>query len=222
MKLNPTIEHLPTPWRIVKLPIAANGFYVPWFVSMVDGEPEFRVADGEKLRRAVEQKLCWVCGMELGTKMTFVIGPMCAVNRVSAEPPSHLACAEYSVRACPFLTRPAMERREGGLPQDTTSAGVMIERNPGVSLLWVARKYHVEAMEDGILFRLGEPLHVFPYAQGQPATAQQVRDAFDSGLPILEGMARAQPGAEAALAGMVATARTLLGISPGVGDGKDV
>lgn len=31
--------------------------------------------------------------------MTFVVGPMCELNRISGEPPSHRECAEFSA-AC--------------------------------------------------------------------------------------------------------------------------
>lgn len=84
------------PDRIRKLAIY-RGFPVPWFVDWVpasqDGGtvliPEFRAMDGEKLVAAINQRLCWVCGEGLGKFMTFVAGPMCGINRTSAEPPSH-------------------------------------------------------------------------------------------------------------------------------------
>jgi hypothetical protein len=47
---------------------------------------------------------------------------------MSAEPPSHRECAEYAVRACPFLTRPLAVRNERGL-DGFEPAGVMIKRN---------------------------------------------------------------------------------------------
>ena len=60
---------------------------------------------------------CWLCGQTLGKHMTFPIGPMCAITRTTAEPPSHLACAEYAVKACPFLSQPRMRRNERDLPE---------------------------------------------------------------------------------------------------------
>src|SRR5437764_29347 len=102
--LHPNLPALPS--RLKLLPVDERGFPVPWFVAWIDGKPDFRVVDQRKMAIAVSEKRCWVCGDFLGRYMAFVIGPMCAVNRVSSEPPSHRECAEFSVRACPFLTKP--------------------------------------------------------------------------------------------------------------------
>lgn len=89
--------------KIARLPIA-RGFPIPWFVARLkDGTAEFRAADSLKMEKALSQRRCWVCGDTLGYEMTFVIGPMCAINRVSSEPPSHYECARWSARNCPFL-----------------------------------------------------------------------------------------------------------------------
>src|SRR5262245_64102945 len=86
----PDIERPPA--RMAALPIH-RGYPVPWFVGWVDGPdgpvPEFRCADQRKLALAITDRLCWVCGGPLGRMMTFVLGPMCGVNRISAEPPCH-------------------------------------------------------------------------------------------------------------------------------------
>ena len=114
--LNQRIAHLELPDRMRSLKISDEGFPVPWFVGYVDGKPDFRTMDGEKLVIAVRHRRCWMCGSPLGKHLTFSIGPMCAVNRNIAEPPSHLSCAEYSVRACPFLSNSRMKRNEKDLP----------------------------------------------------------------------------------------------------------
>src|SRR5262245_54991717 len=114
-RLRPDLPPLPS--RIAGLPIdPERGYPVPWFVAWHDGKPEFRTADGRKFRQAIRDRLCWVCGQPLGRHLVFVIGPMCTVNRVTVEPPCHLDCAEFSVRACPFLSKPQMTRRENDLP----------------------------------------------------------------------------------------------------------
>src|SRR5262245_2742625 len=95
----------PVPERMRKLPLH-RGYPVPWFVEWIEGVPDFRIMDGRKLVRAVKEKRCWVCGELMGSYLAFTIGPMCAVNRISAEPPSHRECASFSARGCPFLTRP--------------------------------------------------------------------------------------------------------------------
>src|SRR6266700_3141881 len=139
-KLNQAIWSIPIPERMKRLPISSTGFPVPWFVASIDGAPDFRVVGVDKLVQAVKRKLCWVCGQPLGVYMAFTIGPMCAINRVISEPPSHLECADYSVRACPFLSKPNMRRNEKNLPEDKIEApGKPILRNPGAVCIWVTK-----------------------------------------------------------------------------------
>jgi hypothetical protein len=173
------------------LAVDDRGYVVPWFVSWIDGKPEFRAMDGEKWRRAVKDKLCWVCGQKLGQFMTFVVGPMCGVNQVSSEPPSHKECAQWSARNCPFLSRPQMVRREDEEINNETlkesAAGCAVERNPGVALLWTTKDYFV--FDDGkgkYLIRMGEPVNVEWWHLAKLATREEVEQAVLSGLPILK------------------------------------
>src|SRR5687768_6618400 len=102
----------PLPDKLKGLAVDRRGYPVPFFVGYVGEEPDFRVVDPRKLLRCVKEKLCWVCGQPLDPIWVFVIGPMCGVNRISSEPPSHYQCARFSAEACPFLARPHMVRRE--------------------------------------------------------------------------------------------------------------
>ena len=181
------------PQYMCELPIF-RGYPVPWFVDWFNGEPEFRAMDMNKFVRAVNQRLCWVCGHKLYTEEVFVVGPMCGVNRVSSEPPSHRECAVYSARGCPFLSRPSMERREGNLPGPRKEpAGIMVSRNPGVSLLWYTRRHRLiesahipkAGAHRGILFSMGYPHKVEWYREGRPATRAEVWESIESGLPLL-------------------------------------
>jgi hypothetical protein len=157
-----------------------------------EGKPDFRIANQEFLGRAVRQRLCWICGEQLGRYLAFVIGPMCAINRVTAEPPSHLECARFAVQACPFLLHPGRRRNEEGLPEDIQEpAGIGIKRNPGVMLVWMTHIYKPFYAPNGnnVLFRLGEPGSLEFYARGRKATREEIMAAIDSGLPILRQMA---------------------------------
>src|SRR3981189_2409882 len=123
-ELNASIRHIPMPDRFKKLPISDKGFPIPYFVGELDGRRDFRVIRPDAIAACFNKRLCWLCGEKLGQYLAFVIGPMCSVNRVSSEPPSHRECAEYAVRACPFLSRPKMRRNEEGLPElETHSPG---------------------------------------------------------------------------------------------------
>jgi len=181
------------------LPVDSRGYPVPWFVAWIDGPdgskvPEFRAMDGQKFGRAIRERRCWVCGERLGSYLCFVIGPMCAINRISSEPPSHLECAQWSARNCPFMSKPQMVRRETGPGVDPSViqsakgnvAGVMIERNPGVSLLWVCRDYEIQRdPNEKPLLYIGEPLRVEWWAQGRAATRAEVEHSIETGLPLL-------------------------------------
>jgi hypothetical protein len=134
--------------------------------------------------------LCWICGQPMGVYKTFVIGPMCTINCVSSEPPSHLECANYAVRACPFLCFPQRKRDDTGIEHLKGNVpGLMIERNPGVTALWTTKSYQVfnpHAGGTGTLYRIGPPTHVQWWAKGRIASRAEVNASISSGLPLLE------------------------------------
>lgn len=184
----------------------SKGRYVPWFVWWNEnGEPDFRIIAPGKIEQAITFERCWICGDQRGRYSSFVIGPMCAVNRNSAEPPCHKECAVYAALVCPFLTQPKMRRNEhnlpvsGGLAENT--AGLAITRNPGVTLVWTTRKFTPwDAPGGGILFDVGDPHEVLWFAEGRPARREEILASIDSGLPLLRAEAEKERDAKAALA----------------------
>lgn len=198
-RYHPSLDTIPMPTRLAALPVDARGFPVPWFVAWVGGQPDHRIVDPEKVRRAYRDQRCFLCGERRGRFLSFVIGPMCTVNRLSAEPPSHLDCARYAVQACPFLARPHMVRRDAGLPDQVRDApGQMLRHNPGVQAVWTTRDMRLVRAGGGVLCRLGDPTAVEWYAEGRPATRAEVEAAFARGMPVLDEQARAE-GPQAAL-----------------------
>lgn len=192
----------PLPERMRGLPVDRRGYPVPKFVEWIDGEPDFRVMSGEHLSRAIKFNECWICGHRLGRHKTFVIGPMCVCNRISAEPPSHTECAEFAAMACPFLTLPKATRRDAKLPEGVLPPpGEMIPRNPGVTCLWTTPTYKLKQVGRGVLFEIGEPERLAFFAKARPATRQEVDESIRTGLPILERSAEQEgPYAVAELA----------------------
>lgn len=187
LKFNP--ETLPD--RMRHLPVAKSGWLVPWFVALVNGEPEFRAMDGEKFADAIRFRLCWVCGEKLGIYQTFTLGPMCAITRTTSEPPSHLECARWSANNCPFLTQRQIKYREGEFTKSCPVAGFPIKRQPGVALLWTTLSYKpFRDGKGGVLITVGEPLHVEWFSHARAATRAEVVESVESGFPILEAMAR--------------------------------
>ena len=175
----------PIPQRLRSLPVQ-NGFPVPWFVAQVNGVYDFRVVDYPKFKPAIKQRLCWICGQKLGAYLAFPIGPMCCINRTISEPPSHTECAEWSIKACPFLIQKQETRRETNLPEGfKEAAGKAIARQPGAVCLWVTNKYDIWQVENGLLFKLGDPLQIKWFREGREATREEVLESIDSGYPIL-------------------------------------
>ena len=177
----------PIPPRLLRRPIE-RGYPVPWFCEKVGDHWDFRIVDGRKFKPAITQQLCWICGGKLGGYKAFTIGPMCAINRTISEPPSHRECAEFAIRACPFLNQQEHRRNAANLPHDlglSEPAGVGIDRQPGVSLLWVTKSYRVMRVDNGILFKIGEPTAVEWFREGRPALRSEIMESIDSGYPIL-------------------------------------
>lgn len=179
-----------------------RGFIVPWFVQWLDdndrplpagqGRPDFRVMDRRKWVKAIQHRLCWVCGGPVGVHLAFLIGPMCAINRVTSEPPSHRECALYSTAVCPFLSRPRMRRNEKDVPEHKEIAGFHLEHNPGAMALWTTRSFRVFNADQGgqgQLITIGDPEKIEWFAEGRRATKDEVRAAIDKGLPSLRKLA---------------------------------
>ena len=194
------------PPQIAALPLDVRGYPVPAFVPWINGEPEFRAVYPETAAWVHRKSLCWICGRPLPGLKAFVIGPMCAVNRISSEPPSHLDCASFAATACPFLSRPMAKRKpiEGAV----AGPGQMIERNPGVTLVWLTRSYRIQREHNGLLFRIGPPVAVQWYAEGREASRDEVMASITSGVPLLAKLAY-EDGPEAVTLLEKMTARAL-------------
>lgn len=206
----------PLPERMIALPIDPRGYPIPWFVeTLPDGSRDFRIASSSKRVRAVRDRLCWLCGQKLGRYQAFVIGPMCAVNRNTSEPPCHLECAEFAVQACPFLMLPKAQYREANLPGPVRLHTGSLPGNPGAACIWITSDYKPYRVPGGAqqdwLIRIGDPVKVLWYAEGKPATREQIMESFDARLPLLRQVAAEEgPDAEAALAAQVELTMALL------------
>lgn len=210
----------PLPKNMRELPVDERGYPVPFFVAWPNDKPDHRITDQKKLYLCVKNRLCWVCGKPIiDATMNFVVGPMCVVNRISSEPPSHMSCAIYAVRTCPFMTHSAAQRRDVNKPNGVKSLGIMLKRNPGVQALWstcigfkaIPARFNEAGEGEGILFQMGEPRLVMWWREGKVATPEEVRESVESGLPALVEAAEAGgPEACRELANMVEEAKRFL------------
>lgn len=196
-RLQPLLDRMPD--RLRALPLTAEGWPALWFAAVdpATGLVDLRVARGEAPAQAWKYLKCWLCGQPLGGYRTFVIGPMCTVNRTSSEPPCHHDCATFAAIACPFLTKPRMVRNGKALPAETRHApGLTITRNPGATALWTTRKPGLKKAHNGTLFDIGDPTNVEWFAQGRPATRAEVERSIETGLPLLEQEIEREPTAK--------------------------
>lgn len=184
------------PLAIAKRPRDERGYPIPWFTPIIDGKPDFQHIQPWKAEQAIREERCWTCGERLELPCAFVVGPMCAVNRTSAEPPSHVECAIYAAKACPFLARPKMARPSGGegVVTDGSMPGVGLMRNPGVALVWVTNRPSYDPNHR--LFDIGDPVRVRWFAHIRKATRVEVVESIEGGYPHLRALA-AEDGPDA-------------------------
>jgi hypothetical protein len=209
--LNAAIRDIPLPKRLAHRPLTDKGFPVPWFASFIDGAWNLVAVDPRKIGQAIRNDWCWICGEPLGRFKCFVIGPMCSINRISSEPPQHRECAEYAVKACPFLSRPRMRRNEAVAAEVGSGKenlpGMMIEHNPGAALIWVTRTFHVGRDR---LINLGPPVETLWFCEGRIATRAEIMAAIDKGLTLLRPVAASEPGGTEELERLLAEAMKLV------------
>ena len=191
-ELRPELPEVPE--RMKHLPID-RGYPVPWFVHWSEGKPEFRIMDAPKMIQAIRESLCWVCGQAFTNRRKFfVLGPMCSINRISAEPPCHEECALFSVTGCPFLTKPHMVRRENDLPEEVVVQEGHNPSNPEAMAIWHTRSFQIYQSDSTRvpLFIVGDPIDTAWFVEGRPATRAQVTEALIAGALLLMEEAKAK------------------------------
>ncbi|HEY2617482.1 MAG TPA: hypothetical protein VGI78_09115 [Acetobacteraceae bacterium] len=117
------------PQRMRTRPRDARGYPIP-FLVMIDrnGTPQFTINDDAKAAACRAKRLCAICGKRFDPDgVWFVGGSRCFLHEHGAfiDPPSHLECATYSLRVCPFLAASRYMRRiddaklaPGAMPDD--------------------------------------------------------------------------------------------------------
>lgn len=183
------------PERLIGRP-RHNGFVVPYFVAFFkEGQqcnegtegavPSFPTTDYRRLVSCRKHNRCWICGQQLGTFKAFVFGPASALARSSYEPPSHRDCARYALQVCPYLVNPGFKHtteRDGfALREGETVLPEVQPDNPGVGVMWVTRRYDVEARDPSrgiVIFCPGDPEYVELWHRGRMATYKEAADAI--------------------------------------------
>lgn len=215
------------PSRMATLPIdPKRGHPVPFFVAWFDaagkevaageGVPDYKVINSKAMRTCFNNNRCWLCGQNLYRLRAHVIGPMCAINRTTSEPGSHIECASYAVRVCPFLSNPvarmaATEVKLKTHPGLMPPAGFFLERNPGVACIWLSPRAKPMTVPggNGVLFQLPSPVSVSWWCKGREATRAEIVSSINGGLPTLIKLA-GDEGALPELARFISRMKPLL------------
>lgn len=186
------------PDAMASLPRDHRGYPIPAFVYFDEqGKEDFRIIKRGWREECHTKHKCWLCGGYLGSRKWFVLGPMCSVTRTTMEPPCHRLCAEFAVKNCPFLTKPLAKRGDLSDVPDKFVSGIMIDRNPGVTMIWETLSY--KPFRDGMggwLIEVGDPKKVTAWREGRHATRDELLESVRTGLPFLEEAA-AKQGASA-------------------------
>lgn len=182
-------EMIDLPDSMASLPRDERGYVVPKFVQWIDGKPDFRVIDRRHWVDCVKHRKCWLCGCHMGRRGWFVLGPMCTVNRINSEPPSHRLCAEFALKNCPFLTKPLAKRNERGLPESKAMPGIPVEHNPGMMVLWEATKWHTFRTNGGPLLEIDDCLGMSWWKEGRLGTPDEIYVHLQKGVDGLMAMA---------------------------------
>jgi hypothetical protein len=115
----------PMPEQMARLP-RVNGTPVPWTAQWSSGtehvveresgpvvvctcrvgkgRPRFGNPCANRQRRAVAERRCSVCGTPIGPEETCAWTLADTATRYYVEPPAHLHCLLFALRACPKLT----------------------------------------------------------------------------------------------------------------------
>ena len=171
----------PLPTRMLYLPVDERGYPIPEFVSNLDGKRDFRVVSLEHMANCISDDICWICGQRLEALKAFVIGPLPAIQGFSNEPPSHIECAEFAVRVCPFLLLPKAQHRAIAHPK-VEKLPRAAKGNPGVCCVYTVRGYAHQERKKGLIFLTGQAVRVDWYTQGRLATRSEVSAAFKASI----------------------------------------
>lgn len=90
------------PPRVAKLPLF-KGIYVPYTTMVIDGVPNFKAVDDEKVTEVKFEHKCSICGEPLDYWIAFMVTEEDAESRHVFDNPNHEECLRYAFNVCPFL-----------------------------------------------------------------------------------------------------------------------
>ena len=153
-------DWLPVPEMLRNRPRVGR-FPVPFVTAVVRGRPDFKVHDEVARARAAAERLCQLCGHELGEEIAFVGSRYSVERRIFGEPPAHPACLDFAFQSCPFL---AGRNWAEGWQEQARAAGITVlvppEAPEEMGILITDRFWLVEDDEGATDFKYqaGDPI----------------------------------------------------------------
>jgi len=94
-----------------------NGMPIP-FMSPIDaeGRPLFSIDDEILKMRAINERLCGLCGEPLGQWIGFIGEAANRDARIFQQPGMHVNCIQYAATICPWIANPGYQVRNNAVP----------------------------------------------------------------------------------------------------------
>lgn len=93
---------MPEPDRVAKLP-HYKGIPITYTTLVVDGVPQFKAVDTDRVWECKRNGKCSICGEVLDYKIAFMVTKEEADSRYVFENPNHEDCLRYAFNLCPWL-----------------------------------------------------------------------------------------------------------------------
>jgi hypothetical protein len=169
-----------------------RGHPIPFIVLRdAEGKPVFAANDVARIRQAIHEGLCHVCGQALeGEPVWFVGGPGSALlngpRGIYYDGPMHHECMRYSVEHCPHLAHQMVKPVSKSVQKRLAAQGIAFRDTtiiPGVPEVFVAvSPYRYEAIHGTFIaykpFRKIEYWHggkLLPLREGEKFARQAAR-----------------------------------------------
>lgn len=167
MKTIADLRNVPIPQLMSHLPIEPrSGLPLPFFAASPE-KGGAAVATMNAVMACCHKKVCWICGKKLLPFCCFISGPIGLSNQVATDGPCHPACAEYAVRACPYMAIPGFKATASDRFETHKSPGAT-EIKPECFAIAYVNKWRFQADERGVVFFYHRPVRVAWFAAGEP------------------------------------------------------
>ncbi len=152
-------ESIPIPDLMKDLPMW-KGLPIPYFTLIVDGVPDFTAVEFMRVNQCMMNETCGICGKPITDgKFCFIGGELSVKNRVYIDPASHVACAYYAAKACPYLAGTKRQYAKEGRAEKAEDIHILMsmkdQPRPKRMAIYIAKSYEMFFENGGYLCKAG-------------------------------------------------------------------